>query len=609
MPSDARYKTLCEVLETSVRTHSSRQFLGAKTAGSWRWTTYGAFDTLVDRMRGGLASLGVKHGDRVSIVSNNRLEWAVVAFACYTLGAVFVPMYEAQSVAEWEFIVRESEASVLFVANEVLFERARSLLNAISSLNALVVLSGQAPVEAPIAADGKRIATYVKLLEAPAASRRNPSPNDVAVLIYTSGTTGTPKGVVLTHLNIASNLSAIREVFSYTPGDRSLSFLPWAHIFGQTSELYLLMSCGSSIAICEGPEKIFENLREVRPTVLITVPRVFNRIYIAAQQELASRPKAIQSLVASALDAGARKRRGHLPRAHERLLQIIADRLVFKSLRARFGGRLRMANSGGAALSPEVATFVDSIGIEVYEGYGLTEASPVVATNVPGARRTGSVGRPLPGVRVVIERDSENPESLESGGEIVVYGTNVMRGYWKRSAETAEALTVDGGLRTGDVGQLDADGYLFLTGRIKEQYKLENGKYVVPSPLEELLKLSPYVSNVMVCGEHRPFNVALVVPNVAAIAQWAQTENLTFPSDVDAMLVEPRVRALLEQELARCSAAFKGYETIGGFALIGSDFTVANGMLTPKLSLRRARVMEAYADVIAALYRSGFRRS
>jgi long-chain acyl-CoA synthetase len=363
------------------------------------------------------------------------------------------------------------------------------------------------------------------------------------------------------------------------------------------------------MAICEGPDKIVENLAEVRPSLLFSVPRVFNRIYLAVQQQVAAKPKAVRRLVAEALKVTAKERAGGRPNLYERGLRLLVDKLVFEKVRARFGGRLRFTVSGSAALSSEVAEFVDSIGLLVYEGYGLTEASPVVSVNFPSMRKMGTVGRPLPGVRVRIDtaaaqgaeaRAADAPSATE--GEIVVYGPNVMKGYFKRPEETTAVFAADGGLRTGDMGYLDADGYLCITGRIKEQYKLENGKYVVPSPLEESLKLSPYVTNVMVYGDNRPYNVALVVANLAAIGKWAQDQHFVLPGDSGALLADPRVRSLFQREILRCSAGFRGYESIRDFALISTDFTTDNEMLTPKLSLKRRKVLEAYGTLIADLY-------
>jgi long-chain acyl-CoA synthetase len=604
MEYSPRYKTLCDIFEDAVAQHGAREIFGTKVAGDWRFTTYAEFGALVDRLRAGLVSIGVERGDRVAIVSNNRVEWAVAAFACYTLGAVFVPMYEAQSPSEWEFVVRECEAKVLFLANASALAKAKAFLDAMPWLRAVAVISGEPNGMSSDVAG--RVTTYAALLDSGReVPRVQVASDDVAVIIYTSGTTGTPKGVILSHLNLASNVSAVHTIFEFKSTERSLAFLPWAHVFGQTAELYLLMSYGASMAICEGPDKILENLAEVRPTLLFSVPRVFNKLYMAVEQQLAAKPKPLRRLVAAALAVAAKERAGRPVRFHERALRALVDKVVFEKVRARFGGRLTFTVSGSAALSQEVAEFIDSLGIMVYEGYGLTETSPVVSVNFPSARVIGSVGRPLPGVRVAIDPAAVQDRTSSASrieGEIVVYGPNVMKGYYKRPEETQAIFTPDGGLRTGDMGYLDAGGYLFITGRIKEQYKLENGRYVVPSPLEEQLKLSPYIANAMIYGDNRPHNVALVVANVPALAKWAQAEHLHLPADTAELLSDARVRALFAREIARCSASFKSYETIVDFALIGTDFSTDNGMLTPKQSLRRRRVFDAYGSLFDDLY-------
>ena len=403
-------------------------------------------------------------------------------------------------------------------------------------------------------------------------------------------------------------MSAVHEIFPIERSDRSLSFLPWAHSFGQTCELHCLLSAGSSIAICESVDKIIDNLAEVHPTLLFSVPRIFNKIYTAVQAQIASKPKPIQELVKAALKVTAKERAGERLKLHELALLELVDKLVFEKVRGRFGGKLKFAFSGGAALSREVAEFIDSLGIVVYEGYGLTETSPISTTNVPGARKIGSVGRAIPGVRVEVDEttgerrpaDGTRPARLE--GELVVYGHNVMKGYLKRPEENAAVFTKDGGFRTGDMGFVVPHGFVFITGRIKEQYKLENGKYVVPTPLEEQLKLSPYVLNVMVFGDNKPHNVALVVANVPAIQKWAGERQMTLPGDPDALLKDDRVKSLMRTEIEKYGAPFKGFESIQEFALLKEDFTTDNGMLTPSLKLKRRKVVEVYGTVLEQLY-------
>jgi long-chain acyl-CoA synthetase len=330
-------------------------------------------------------------------------------------------------------------------------------------------------------------------------------------------------------------------------------------------------------------------------------------------QQIATKPKPVQMMVAEALKITAKERAGERLTLPELALLKVVDKVVFEKVRERFGGNLKYAFSGGAALSREVAEFIDSLGVMVFEGYGLTETSPIATANVPGGRKIGSVGRPIPGVRVEIDPATaeRKPATSEGGGkparaegEIVVYGHNVMKGYLKRPEENAAVFTKDGGFRTGDMGYIDAQGFLFITGRIKEQYKLENGKYVVPTPLEEHIKLSPYVTNVMVYGDNRPFNVALVVANVHAIKAWGEQQHLApaLPADGDALLRDDRVRSLMRREIEANSGEFKGFEGVKDFALIADDFTTENGMLTPSMKLKRRKVVETYGNLIAQLY-------
>jgi long-chain acyl-CoA synthetase len=602
MSFEPRFSTLAEIYDHSIASYGSRELFGTKKAGRWSWTSYAEFGAMVERLRGGIASLGVQRGDTVAIVSNNRVEWAVSAYACYGLGASFVPMYEAQSPKEWEFIVRDCDAKVLIVANDAALGKAKGMLDSVPSLEHIVLLDGTTN------GDG-RITTYAALSDSgKKADAIKPKPEDVASLIYTSGTTGNPKGVILTHLNLAANVSATHEVFAMERSDRSLSFLPWAHSFGQTVELNTLFSAGASIGICEGVDKILDNLVEVRPTLLFSVPRIFNKLYTGVQAQLATKPKPVQELVKAALKVTAKERTGQRLKLHELALLELVDKIVFEKVRARFGGRLKYAFSGGAALSRDVAEFIDSLGVMVYEGYGLTETSPIATANVPGARKIGSVGRAIPGVRIEIDtahaerKPAENGKPARIEGEILVYGHNVMKGYLKRPEENAAVFTKDGGFRTGDMGFVDGQGFLFITGRIKEQYKLENGKYVVPTPLEEQLKLSPYVANAMVYGDNKPFNVALVVANMPAVQKWAADQHVTLPSDPAAALREERVVSLFKQELEKYGAAFKGFESIQDFALIADDFTTDNGMLTPSLKLKRRKVVEMYGPNIEKLY-------
>jgi len=581
----AKFQTLVDIYNDAIKTFPHNPLFGTKRGGRWQWMTYLEFGRKTDGFRAGLASLGLERGDRVAIISNNRPEWAIAAYACFGLGVAFVPMYEAQLPKDWEFIVKDCGAKVLIVATDAIAEKTSGFVESIPSLQYIVSMDPATKTSGTIRSFEELVKTEAKVV--PIA----PDPKDTAGLIYTSGTTGNPKGVILSHGNIASNVSAIHECFPMSSMDRSLSFLPWAHSFGQTVELHGLFSMGAGLAIAESVDKIIDNLAETKPTLLFSVPRIFNKLYAAVQKQISSKPSVIQSMVKSALAARAKQRNGQEVSLGEGLVLAITDKVVFSKVRAKFGGQLKYAFSGGAAISKEVAEFIDSLGVTVYEGYGLTETSPIATANWPNNRKIGSVGKPIPGVKVKISDE----------GEIIVYGPNVMQGYYNRKEENEAVLLPDGGFRTGDMGRLDEDGFLFITGRLKEQYKLENGKYVVPTPLEEQLKLSPYVLNVMVHGDNKPYNVALVVANVAAVKEWGR-DNGVSDADPETLLANPKVRALFKKELEHHGEKFKGFEGVKDFALIAEDFTTENGLLTPSLKVKRRKVFERYESLIESLY-------
>ncbi len=583
------YRTLVELWEKSTELHGPRELFGTKLGGVWRWITYAEFKTEVDALRAGLAALGVKPGDRIAMIAGNRVEWAAAAYATFGLSATFVPMYEAQPLEDWAFILRDCEAKVVLGSTAQVLDKLAEIRNQLPQLEHMIGL------ELP-EADARSYKQQLAVGRAAPRPAEHPAPEHPACFIYTSGTTGQPKGVVLSHRNIVSNVIASGEIFPLRPSDRSLAFLPWAHAFGQTAELHMLFSVGCSLALNDEVPNLVANLAEVKPTLLIAVPRIFNRIYDVVNKQMLERPKPIQALFHAGIRAATKKKRGESLTLGEGLALALADRLIFSKVRGRFGGRLRFSVSGSAALAREVAEFVDALGISVFEGYGLTEASPVVSANCPDHCRIGTVGKPLSGVRIEIDRAATGDAK---NGEIIVYGDNVMLGYHHREEEERQMLMPDGGLRTGDMGFVDDDGFLHITGRIKEQYKLENGKYVVPSPLEEELKLSPYILNAMLYGLNRPFNVALIVIDEAAVTRWAQGKKLEIKDAIS----DAAVKDLIAKELETRAQHFRGYEKPKAFALIREDFTVENGLLTPSLKVRRKLVLDRYLPSLEALYK------
>jgi long-chain acyl-CoA synthetase len=579
----AKFNTLVDIFQQSIATYPDNELFGTKKNGGWEWTRYLEFGRTVDKFRAGLESLGVQRGDRVACVSNNRVEWAVAAYACFGLGAAFVPMYEAQHPKDWEFITKDCDAKVLICATDAIVEKAKDIITRVPSIKAIIALDPKTK------GDGA-VKTYAELLSiSKKVPTIKPSSKDTACLIYTSGTTGNPKGVILSHGNIASNVSAVHEVFPMSAADRSLSFLPWAHSFGQTCELHCLFSVGASMALCPAVDKIIEDLGDTKPTLLFSVPRIFNKLYAGVQKQISEKPGLVQSMVKNAIKTRGKMRNGDEVGLSEMLALAVTDKVVFTKVRQRFGGRLKYAFSGGAAISRDVAEFIDGLGITVYEGYGLTETSPITTANWPGSRRIGSVGRAIPGVRVEISAE----------GEIVVYGPNVMQGYHNRGDENAAVFTKDGGFRTGDMGKIE-DGFVYITGRIKEQYKLENGKYVVPTPLEEQFKLSPFILNAMVYGDNKPYNVALIVADTKQVQKWGAENGVS--GEGKKLLDDPKVKALFKKELDHYGEKFKGFEEVRDFALIDEDFTTDNGMLTPSLKVKRRAVLEKWSDLINGLY-------
>ncbi|AKF10320.1 AMP-dependent synthetase/ligase [Sandaracinus amylolyticus] len=589
-----RFDSLVAIYEHATTSFAERPLFGTKKNGEWKWLTYREFAQQTDEVRAALAELGVGVGDRVAMIANNRAEWAIAAYATYGRKGAFVPMYESQMPKEWEYILKDCGAKVVICASEKIRDAILGLRGNTPDLQHVVVVDGSAK-DGSIGWSDLRAKGRGKKVP-----NEKPQPDDLAGLIYTSGTTGNPKGVRLSHANLASNVSAMHEVFPMSPEDRSLSFLPWAHSFGQTVELHGLFSMGASMGIAESVDKIIDNLGEVKPTLLFSVPRIFNRIYDRLHKQMAEATPLRRRIFESAVaNAAHRKKLAEQRRTSgfADFKQRIFDRVVFQKVRDRFGGRLRYAFSGGAAISKEVAEFIDNLGITVYEGYGLTETSPIATANWPGARKIGSVGKAIPGVRIAIDLGATGDPR---NGEVVVFGHNVMQGYYNLPEENEKVFTEDGGFRTGDMGYLDDDGFLYITGRIKEQYKLENGKYVAPAPLEDKLKLSPYVANTFVYGDNKPYNVALVVPEMKEIEEWAQAQQIHKRGSE--LLEDEKVVALLRGEIDKYSGEFKQFEKIKKIKLIAEDFTQENGMLTPKLSLKRRVVMQRWGAEIEKLY-------
>jgi len=583
-------------LENSVANFPERPMFGTKnTRGVYEWATYRQISRRIDDLRAGLAGLGVGRGDAVGIIANNRTEWAIAAYATYGLGARFVPMYEAELLRIWRYIVADSAMKVLFVSKPEIQEKVKDLVGQIPTLQSLVLIEGEGPGSlAALEAEGRR---------KPVAIIR-PRADEIACLIYTSGTTGEPKGVLLSHGNCSSNSMAGVAMYPELTGkgDVSLSILPWAHSYGLTAELNAMMYLGGAIGFMESVKTVVQDMALVRPTWLIAVPRVFNRIYNGLWEKVNEERGIARKLFVMGVDAAKRRRElkaaGRTEIANELKFRL-ADWIVFSKIRRKMGGRLKGAMSGSAVMNVEIAHFFFDIGIPIYDCYGMTEASPAIAMNASFAYRLGSVGRAIDQVRIVIDQSMVEPGATD--GEIIVYGPNVMKGYHNKPEKTREVLTPDGGLRTGDRGRLDDDGFLYITGRIKEQFKLENGKFVFPAALEEDISLVPWVQNVVVAGENRPFTVALIVPDFLMLERYAEKHGLGH--DIRALVANPDVQAMITEAILKVlRGRYGNYEIPKKFLYLTEAFTAENGTLTQTMKLKRRLVLERFKEKIEALY-------
>jgi long-chain acyl-CoA synthetase len=590
--ADVEPESLVELWERSAARNPDHPLFGTKGPGkTFTWVTYRDVGRRIDDLRAGLAALGVGAGDAVGVIANNRVEWAVAAFAAYGRRARFVPMYEAELAAVWRYIVRDAGIKVLLVSTAAIRDRVREAVADVPGL-ALVVMEG---------GDEDGLAALERRGRAAPVPSERPGPNDPAALIYTSGTTGEPKGVLLSHRNFISNVKGGQHMFpELSAASRSLSILPWAHAYAQTAELYCFIDLGATIGIAAGRDTIVEDIGLVRPTYLIGVPRIFNRIHDGIWSQVRKAGGFKLKLFIAAL-AAARERR---ERGAGGLKARLLDRLVLAKIRERLGGRLVGALSGSARMNVEVAKFFFDLGVPVYDCYGTTETSPAVTMNSRAACKLGTVGRPIEKVRVVIDRSRVDDGGED--GEIVVHGPNVMLGYHNKPEATAAVMTPDGGLRTGDRGRLDEDGYLLVTGRFKEQFKLENGKYVFPAAIEEELALIPYVVNSMVYGDGRAFNVCLVVLDLGFLR--ARAEKLGLAVEAGELLLEDSPVGRAEREVIGLDLArhlegkFANYEIPRRFVFVAEPFTVENGLLTQTLKLKRKPVLERYGSRLQALY-------
>jgi len=585
---------LVELFEISVKKYPDRPFLGTKNSnGEYEWVTYREVGRRVDNLRAGLASLGVKRGDVVGIISNNSTDWAVGHYATEGLAAFYVPMYEAELTHVWEYIIKDSGLKVLFVASPEILEKVKDFPSRIPTLEKIYLITGQG--------EGT-MSELEKIGEKNPVKSIYPDPEEVAVLVYTSGTTGDPKGVLLMHMNWTSNHHArVKAYPGYGENDRSLSLLPWAHCFG-LGELHTFTGLGASMGFMENTNTVISDMAKIRPTMLIAVPRIFNRVYDTITTKVNDEGGIKKKLFDAGVDAAKKKRLLAEQGKSNFMVNLkfkIIDKIVFQKIRDLFGGRLRAVMTGSAAMNPDISHFFHDIGIPLYDAYGMTETVPGITMNGPTRFRIGSVGPVMDKIKVVIDKSVSEPGADD--GEIICYGPNVMKGYHNKPEATKEAMTPDGGMRTGDRGRFDKDGFLWITGRIKEQFKLENGKYVFPASLEEDICLNHYVQNALVSGANKPYNVCMIVPDPVALESYAQKNNIQ--GDYTALCENKDIQDMIIKEIIdSLKSKYGGYEIPKKFFFISEPFTLENGMLTQTMKLKRRNITEKYKDKIEALY-------
>ena len=554
-----------------------------RSEAGWQPISARDFAAKVSGVVQALSSWGVSRGDRVAILSENRHEWAVADFACLLLGAVVVPIYTTLTPEQTAYILSDSGCRAIFVSSQKHLEKVLTILQS-TSAEKVAVMDDVADPHAVKMSALMQLAGDIQL----DTTGRDVQPDPLATIIYTSGTTGTPKGVMLTHGNLASNINYSLREFGFGAGMSCVSFLPLSHVTARSVDLGLLYM-GVTLAHLPQIDQLPQALREVRPNILLSVPRVYEKVHSQVVLTAAKFPK--KQIYHWAAGVGRAHRDeilvGKTPRSFSWKL---ANKLVFSKVRAGIGGRVQCFISGGAPLGRELAEWYADIGIRIYEGYGLTETSPVIAVNTPNAHRIGSVGKPLGNVEVRIADD----------GEILVRGPSVFRAYWNKPQETGEAF-IDDWFKTGDIGRIDEDGFLYVTDRKKDLLKTSGGKFIAPQPIESSLKHYPWIAEAVVVGDRRKFPSVLIIPNFTAVENYARMQGLAFSSR-EGLIGIPEVRARYADIVHSVNSDLAQFERLKKFRLVSEELSSANGTLTASMKIRRRAIEEHFKSEIEEMY-------
>ncbi|MFD2532510.1 AMP-dependent synthetase/ligase [Gracilimonas halophila] len=567
-----------------------------------------------------LIEQGIEKGDRVGILSENRYEWAAVDLAIQVVGAINVSLYTTLPAHQCQYILKDSGAKIFFVSTGLQLKKAVEVFEDCDEL--MEVVAFDVPklehlMEEPyvnmfedvLIEGGKHLESHKATIK---ERVKMVQPDDVATLIYTSGTTGKPKGAMLTHNNIVSNVKAATQHIYWDDTDRLLSFLPLCHSFERTAGYYAMISSGVEVYYAESVDTVSKNMPEAKPTIMISVPRLFEKMYNLIVKSVEEGSDAKKKIFNWAVETGRKYAEGK--RGLVSLQKKIADKLVFDKLKERTGGHVRLFVSGGAALPPEIDTFFQCAGMNILQGYGLTETSPVMAANKPGQEKVGAVGTIIPGVtvgiqsldngKIIAEISGEDyPTDLSSeAGEILCKGPNVMKGYWKNEEATKEMIDNDNWLHTGDVGKFD-EGFLKITDRIKHMIVNAGGKNIYPGPIEDLLKTSKWIDQIVVVGEGQNYMAAIIVPDFEVVAKFAKDQGLSFDGNEE--LIEPEeVKGVYKKELRSFSKELASHEKIRDFRLVANEFTVETGEITPTLKVKRRVIADKYGHLIEDIFKN-----
>ncbi len=594
------FDTLTQMFDVVTKEflNSKRPAFLRKVKGEWVGVSYSDYRNYVKNFTLGLKSIGVEKEDKIVIISENRIEWTISDMSILICGAIPVPIYPASTAKQIEYIIKNCEAKFVIVSNQLQLNKIAKIKSEIPNVKKIIIMNEKIDIEENVI----KFSDILKAGEKFEESNKDlfekliyeVKPEDTASIIYTSGTTGEPKGVELTHNNFVFQIKGASEWFYVSPKDTSLSFLPLCHVFERTTGGYTIFACGATIAFADSIDTVAENLLEIKPTIVTTVPRLFERIYSKIIKSVENSSEVKQKLFYKALEVGKKyaesKREGLIP-LNLKIKYKFYDKIVFEKIKQRTGGRIRFFVSGGAALSKEIGEFFDAIGIKIIEGYGLTETSPVVAVNEVDNYKFGTVGKPFTGVEVKIAED----------GEILTRGPHVMKGYYKNPEATKEVIDADGWFHTGDIGFFDSENFLHITDRKKNLIVSSGGKNIAPQPIENLFLSSKFIDQFVLIGDRRQFLSALIVPDFDAIKEYADTHKIPY-TNVQDLTNSEEIYKIIENDIAKIQKDLANYERIRKFVLLDKPLSLEEGEITPSLKIRRKVIEKKYSKLIDEMY-------